>query len=60
MAVLLYKNFGQGDLSWLKFFMNATYIVAALGLVICMASLIYFKSKYKKVRIPPEPQIHIV
>lgn len=60
MAVLLYKNFGQGDLSWLKFFMNATYIVAVLGLVICVASLIYFKSKYEKVRMPPEPQIHIV
>lgn len=60
MAVLLYKNFGQGDLSWFKFFMNATYIVAALGLLICVASLIYFKSKYKKVRMPPEPQIHIV
>lgn len=60
IAVLLYKNFGQGHLSWLKFFMNATYIVAALGLVICVTSLAYFKSKYKKVRIPPEPLIHIV
>ena len=60
MVVLLYKNFGQGDLSWLKFFMNVTYIVAALGIVICVVSLLYFKSKYKKVRMPPEPQIHIV
>ena len=60
LAVLFYKNFGQGDLSWLKFFMNAIYFVAASGLIICVASLIYFKSKYKKVRVPPEPQIHIV
>jgi MFS family permease len=48
MAVLLYKNFGQSDLSWLRFFMNATYVIAILGTLISVVSLIHFKRKYKK------------
>jgi len=59
MAVLLYKNFGQDELSWLRFFINGTYILAALGLLVCIASLFYFKSRYR-VEIPPEHQINIV
>ena len=59
MAVLLYKNFGQDELSWLQFFINGTYILAALGLLVCIASLFYFKSRYR-VEMPPEHQINIV
>tara|TARA_R110002020_G_scaffold114593_2_gene263398 strand:+ start:8046 stop:9347 length:1302 start_codon:yes stop_codon:yes gene_type:complete len=48
MAVLLYKNFGQSELSWLRFFMNSTYLIAILGTVISIVSLIHFKRKYKR------------
>lgn len=59
MAVLLYKNFGQGSLSWLTFFINGTYVITVLGLVTCTASLVYFKTRYKD-KIPMETQIHMV
>lgn len=59
VTVLLYKNFGQGDLSWLEFFVNSTYIVALLGLVVAALSLGYFTSKFKT-EAPLEHQIHIV
>ncbi|NJB71336.1 MFS family permease [Saonia flava] len=48
MAVLLYKNFGQSNLSWLKFMINGCYFIAGLGLIISLISLGFFKSKYKK------------
>ena len=48
MAVLLYKNFGQSDISWLNFFINSTYCIAVLGTVISIVSLIYFINKHKK------------
>lgn len=50
MVVLLYKNFGQGHLSWLRFFVNGTYILSILGLLISVASLFYFKTKYRKMK----------
>lgn len=60
MGVLLYKNFGQGELSWVRFFSNGTYFVALIGLVIGILSLVYFKSKYKKIQRPSEQQMRIV
>lgn len=59
IAVLLYKNFGQAELSWLQFFITAIYSLTALGLLTCVASLIYFKLRYKA-KAPSEHQIHIV
>jgi MFS family permease len=48
VAVLLYKNFGQGNLSWLNFFITGTYVISILGCGISVVSLIYFKKKYKR------------
>jgi len=48
MGVLLYKNFGQSNLSWLNFFMTSTYLIAILGTLITIVSLFYFKREYKK------------
>jgi len=47
IAVLLYKNFGQGGVSWLNFFIYGCYLIAALGCIVAVASLNYFKKKYK-------------
>lgn len=47
MGILLYKNFGNANMSWLQFFMGATYCIAGLGITISLASLYYFKRKYK-------------
>ncbi|WP_053991542.1 DUF5690 family protein [Mangrovimonas sp. TPBH4] len=48
MSVLLYKNFGQSSISWLSFFIKGTYFIAVLGGVISIASLVYFRKKYKR------------
>lgn len=48
MGVLLYKNFGQSNLSWLRFFINCSYIIALLGSLITIVSFLYFKRKYQK------------
>ncbi|MEC3965295.1 DUF5690 family protein [Flagellimonas halotolerans] len=40
VLVLLYKNFGQTSLSWLKFFVYGTYAVAFIG--ICSTLILYF------------------
>ncbi|SIQ29507.1 hypothetical protein SAMN05421797_1011322 [Maribacter ulvicola] len=47
MAVLLYKNFGQSNSSWLQFFMGSIYCIAFLGVGISMISMVYFQKKYK-------------
>ena len=47
MAVLLYKNFGRSSTSWLQFFIGATYFIAVLGIAISIASMIYFRRKYR-------------
>ncbi len=48
MGVLLYKNFGQSQLSWLNFFMVSSYLIAVVGAIICLVSLFYFRRKYRR------------
>lgn len=48
VGILLYKNFGQKEVSWLSFFVNAIYTISVLGFIISIISLIYFKRKRKK------------
>ena len=57
MTVLLYKNFGQPNLSWLKFFINSSYFISVTGIIISILSLIYFKKKYKKENNNIHPKI---
>jgi len=47
MGVLLYRSFGKANMSWLNFFMSTGYIISVIGSVLIVASLIYFKRKYK-------------
>lgn len=47
MAVLLYKNFGRPNSSWLQFFMASTYLIAFLGVGISVVSMLYFYKKYR-------------
>jgi MFS family permease len=42
MLILIYKNFGQPSLSWLEFFIDGTYLIAILGTMITIISLLYF------------------
>ena len=60
MAVLLYKNFGQNTISWLRFFINGTYFIATIGIVISVISLVYFTKKHKKERSAFQSKVYVV
>tara|TARA_R110002051_G_scaffold64139_3_gene116804 strand:+ start:151 stop:1443 length:1293 start_codon:yes stop_codon:yes gene_type:complete len=60
MAVLLYKNFGQPNSSWLQFFMGATYLIAFLGVGIAVVSMGYFQRKKRTNTTEVELKIPIV
>ncbi|MFZ6000065.1 MAG: DUF5690 family protein, partial [Bacteroidota bacterium] len=47
VSVLLYKEFGQKDVSWLNFFISGGYIMSVIGSILILLSLIYFSRKYK-------------
>ncbi|HBH22862.1 MAG TPA: hypothetical protein DDY13_05505 [Cytophagales bacterium] len=47
MAILLYKNFGQSEMSWLRFFMNSTYVMSVFGIAVTLFSYFYFRKKYR-------------
>jgi len=53
VIVLLYKNFGQANISWLRFIINSSYVLAVIGTVLTLVSIIYFKKK-NSVQIIPE------
>lgn len=42
VGVLLYKNFGQEDISWYSFFVQFCYVMTVFGIILTIASLIYF------------------
>jgi hypothetical protein len=45
VGVLLYKNFGQAEVSWFDFFVSFSYITAVLGILLTALSLLYFIRK---------------
>ena len=47
IMVLLYKNFGQGALSWLNFFIYGTYAVAVVGVMVTVVSYFHLKQKHR-------------
>jgi len=47
VMVMLYKEFGQKDVSWLNFFIQGGYIMSASGSILILISLFYFVRKAK-------------
>lgn len=47
VLVMLYKNFGQANLSWLNFFVYGAYAVALIGICISIISLLHLRARYK-------------
>lgn len=47
MGVLIYRSFGQANMSWLSFFMSTGYVLSILGSILITLSLFYFSKKYK-------------
>lgn len=52
VSVLLFKEFGQKDVSWINFFIAGGYSMAVIGSVLITLSLIYFHFKYKSWSTP--------
>lgn len=48
IGVLLYKELGRPELSWLEFFIHAGYVMSITGSVLMIGSMIYFHSKYQQ------------
>lgn len=48
VSVMLYRNFGQPNLSWLDFFISFSYILSGVGIITVLASVFYFSGKFKK------------
>lgn len=46
-GVLIYKNFGSSEISWLQFFTNSSIFVSAFGTVLVVLSIAYFTIKYR-------------
>lgn len=47
VGVLLYKNFGQSNISYRAFFMNGAYVLAALYSVLVVISFLYFRRRFQ-------------
>lgn len=48
IGVMVYKEFGQANLSWLDFFVGAGYIMSVTGSILILSSMIYFYFKHRK------------
>ena len=49
VGVLLYKNFGQSTISYREFFIYGAYIMAIFYTVLVIASLLYFRRRFRGV-----------
>lgn len=47
VLVLLYKNFGQNELSWLNFFVYGAYAVALIGIGITIVSGLHLRKRHQ-------------
>ena len=58
VGVLLYKNFGQGSISYRDFFVNGAYVLAVLYIALVIGSFAYFRQKFRNdVTSPSSPVI---
>jgi len=48
VSVLLFKEFGRKDVSWLDFFISGGYIMSVTGSILILLSLIYYHKKYQQ------------
>ena len=49
IGVLLYKDFGARDLSWVEFFAQASYALAIVGGIGTLIAMAYFRRKYQNI-----------
>lgn len=54
IGVLMFKEFGFANVSWLNFIISCGYVVSIAGSVLIMGSMLYFHFKYHRHTLPPE------
>ena len=52
MGVLLYRSFGQANMSWVNFFMSTGYILSIAGSILIIISLFYLSKKHQSWNLP--------
>ncbi len=55
VSIVLFKEFGYRNLSWLSVFINAGYVISVGGTLLIVGSMFYFHLKSKEVK--PKPGI---
>ena len=48
VGVLFYRNFAKASISWLDFFISTGYVLSAVGTVLMIGSLFYFRNKHEE------------
>lgn len=60
VALLLYKNFGAPNLSWLDFFVGFSYVTSVLCTVCFVASMAYFARRSRAEPVEADEQVKLV
>ncbi|MCB0639089.1 MAG: hypothetical protein KDC54_20810, partial [Lewinella sp.] len=50
IGVLLYKNFGSAELSWLSFFIGMSYVLAGMGVATLLGAIWYWRRQFAQIR----------
>lgn len=58
VLILLYKNFGSSQTSWLNFYIKLNYIIVVITLVSSLIAFIAFRRKSRKNKINNQPYIN--
>jgi MFS family permease len=58
VLILLYKNFGSPQTSWLQFYIKLNYIIVVIALISSLTAFLMFRRKSKKNKINNNPYIN--
>lgn len=58
VLILLYKNFGSSQTSWLNFYIKLNYIIVVVTLISSLIAFIAFRRKSRKNKINNQPYIN--
>lgn len=58
VLILLYKNFGSSQTSWLNFYIKLNYIIVVVTLISSLIAFITFRRKSRKNKINNQPYIN--
>ncbi|MEZ4433812.1 MAG: DUF5690 family protein [bacterium] len=60
VAVMLYRDLGAPDLSWLEFFVGFSYLTSVLCSICFVLSMLYFARRSRPAPVEPDAQVKLV